>query len=287
MPYKFVFSLFIAFLSFTAHAEDLIQIRSPQGAGDASHAYYAELLDMALEATSPTHGEASVIISPLNVSQGRAFKLLKGSGRLDAEFAGANQHREDSHHVVRVPLTMGLLGTRMLVINKHRINDFDQISSAAQLKKLNACQGAHWPDSDILEANGYKVVRSPIFEHMWKMLEQGKCDYFPRALIEGYGEVAHFGDDKFHAYDKILLSYRFPMYFFFADNMAHMAQRVTKGLHTLLEQGQLQAFLETHPVTSAAFPLTKYKDSQKFALNNQDISPKTQALDSRFWLALD
>ena len=269
------------------HAETLVQIRAPQGEGDASHHYYASLLDMALDATEDTHEEASVVIAPLNVSQGRAFKLLKGSGRLDVEFAGANLDRESQHHVARVPLTMGLLGTRLLVINKARKQDFDQISTAEQLKAMTACQGSHWPDSDILEDNGYTVVRAPIFEQMWRMLEHGKCDYFPRALIEGYGEVEHFGAEQFIAYDKILLSYRFPMYFFFADDKSHIAERVDLGLRTLIEEGKLQEHLQSHPVTSAAFPLSKYKDSLKLYLGNKNLSRETNSLGSKYWLALE
>ena len=242
---------------------------------------------MALDVTAESHGKARVQIATLNVTQGRAFLLLKGSGRLDVEFAGTNKAREQEHHVARVPLTMGLLGTRMLVIHKDRIEEFDQITTEQQLKGLIACQGTHWPDSDILEANGYTVARVPVFEQMWRMLERGKCDYFPRAVIEGYGEVEHFGSDKFIAYDRILLSYRFPMYFFFANNQERLAKRVETGLIQLIQNGQLQDFLKTHPVTSAAFPLEKYQNSLIFTLSNKDISTETKKLDSKYWLALD
>ena len=270
-----------------SYSDTFIQVRAPQGSGDVSHDYYSKLLNMALEVTEQQYEPTSVLIAPLNISQGRSFKLLKGSGRLDVEFAGTNINRENNHHVVRVPLTMGLLGTRLLVINKDCKSEFDAIEQPQQLQQMKACQGAHWPDSDILEGNGYTVVRSPKFEHMWRMLEHGKCDYFPRALIEGYGEVERFGADKFMAYDHILLSYRFPMYFFFADNMPHMAKRVEEGLQILLSSGALQDFLTNHPVTSAAFPLEKYQNSIKFDLHNPDLSPETEQLDAKFWLALD
>lgn len=279
--------LIITFLCQNLQAELLVQIRAPQGDGDKSHHYYASLLEMALELTEGQHEEASVEVSNLNVTQGRALRLLKGSGRLDAEFAGTNSSREEMHHVARVPLTMGLLGTRMLVIHHDRAADFDKIKTPQQLKQFIACQGSHWPDSDILETNGYAVVRAPLFEQMWRMLEHGKCDYFPRSVIEGYGEVKHFGSDKFIAYDRILLSYRFPMYFFFADHQEKLAQRVEQGLDQLINDGKLQDFLSTHPVTSAAFPLDKYNDSLIFPLSNEDISNETASLDSKYWLALD
>lgn len=72
-----------------------------------------------------------------------------------------------------------------------------------------------------------------------------------------------------------------------AAKMHQMAKRVEEGLQFLLSSGALQDFLTNHPVTSAAFPLEKYQNSIKFDLHNPDLSPETEQLDAKFWLALD
>ena len=76
---------------------------------------------------------------------------------------------------------------------------FDQTSTLAELKKLSACQGMHWPDSDILEQAGFKVMRAVKFESMYEMLLAGRCDYFPRSVAEGYAEVESIAPDRLMA----------------------------------------------------------------------------------------
>ncbi|WP_052742129.1 hypothetical protein [Kiloniella litopenaei] len=271
-------------LSFTARSETVINIRPAQGAGDVAHSYFSELITTILNRTSAKYGLAKLHVTSENLTQQRSLKLLEEGRRIDLDWAGTNLGREQALHPVRIPLNMGLLGYRLLVIRQDRVREFDQIRTPAQLKTLIACQGQHWPDSDILEDNGYTVNRTIRFELMWKMIEVGRCDYFPRAISEGYGEVNFFGKDTYAAYDKILIGYRFPMYFFVNKSNQTLAARIEEGLEAMLEDNSLLQFMKRHPATKSAFPLGQYANSRIFTAENKYISEETRNLPEKYWL---
>jgi len=189
---------------------------------------------------------------------------------------------------VGVPLTMGLLGYRLPVIKRKDIPLFNSLGED-QLKDLRACQGSQWPDSDILEHNGYRVIRAPQFKMMYRMLSGGRCHYFPRGLNEVYGEVSSFEDlgrpEDLIVYERLILKYRLPMVFFVHKDNERLAMALEQGLKNLVDTGRLTKFLTEHPVTKDAFPLGRFSNSQLLELDNPLLTidlPK----DAKYWLEL-
>ena len=147
-----------------------------------------------------------------------------------------------------------------------------------------ACQGNQWPDSDILEENGYRVDRIARFEVMYRMIEAGRCDYFPRSVIEIYAELEQFGQGVLMAYDDLVLSYPFPMYFFVNNDDASLADDLEGALTTMVQSGRLHEFMQQHPVTRSAFPLSRFKHARIFNLRNARLPPSTPVTDKVLWL---
>ena len=282
----FYFGLFFSLIFITpnAYSQNVINIRHAQGEGDIAHSYFSEIIIEVLKRTTEDYGPAVLNVTRENLTQKRALKFLERGQDINIDWAGTNIERERKLRAIRIPLNMGLLGYRLLVIRKDRRAEFDKITSENQLKKLTACQGQHWPDSDILEDNGYTVNRTIRYELIWKMIDSKRCDYFPRAIIEGYGETKSFASDKYTTYDKILIVYRFPMYFFVNSTNAKLAQRVEQGLGAMLEDDSLLAIMKKHPASHGAFPLSKYNNSQIFHITNKYLSPETRSLPEKYWL---
>ncbi|WP_085906708.1 hypothetical protein [Kiloniella majae] len=275
-----------AFTSISAYSKTVINIRQAQGAGDIAHSYFTALISEVLNRTASKYGPAKLNVTSSNLTQQRSLYFLEKGRKIDLDWAGTNLEREQDLRPIRIPLNMGLLGYRLLVIRKDRIAEFDKIQTPEQLKRLTACQGQHWPDSNILEDNGYIVNRTIRFELMWKMIEKQRCDYFPRAISEGYGEAEFYGTDTYKAYDKILITYRFPMYFFVNLNNQALAKRLEEGLESMIEDRSLLKFMEQHPATKAAFPLSQYENSRIFVAENQYITKETRDLPDRYWLKI-
>jgi hypothetical protein len=179
-------------------AEDAVvdvRIRAPQSESDVVHGYFWDLLALALKKTDAEYGAARVVVTSFNITQKRALASLDKGNHIDINWVGTNKG-ESQYLPIRVPLNMGLLGYRLLAIQKAREAEFDRIETVEELKMLSACQGTHWPDSDILERAEFNVARVVHFESMYKMLLAGRCDFFPRSFTEGYGEVESMDPER-------------------------------------------------------------------------------------------
>ena len=273
-------SLLLVFLaciqSYWSYAES-IYIQPPRAAEDASHKYYHDLLNAQLK----NDDKLTIIERP--VTQARSLQLLKG-GDLTVAWSGTNYRRENLYRPLRVPLFLGLLGVRVPVIRQSDIARFDKITEEKQLQKLVACQGDQWPDSDILERNHYTVERVAKFESMYRMLKGGRCDYFPRSIIEVYGELEAPDRSDLVIYERLLLSYTFPMYYFMSYEREALAKTLESSLYNFAISGQLLEFMKTHPATRPAFPLSRFRESTIFYLHNPDLPTETPISDTALWL---
>lgn len=275
---------FLLLFCFSAYGVEEIKIRKKQALEEANHDYCVQLLQIALDNTEKKYGKA--IIKPVNLelTQGRALEEIAKGNYIDIDWAGTDISREEELLPIRVPLFAGLLGYRVLVIRKKDKSKFDKIKNINDLKKLTILQGTHWPDSDILEASGFNVFRVPKFENMYPMLENNRVDYFLRSISEAYGEVKARGNSNLMVYDRIIVEYKFPMYFFVNKANKTLAKRVEEGLRIAIDNGQLLKFMKTNPLTAPIFPLEKYDKSLFFEINNPFLPKKTPVNEKKLWI---
>ncbi len=263
-----------------------IRLRAPQSEADASHSYFVQLLQLALDKTEEEYGPAEVIITDFNVSQGRALQELESGVHIDVDWAGTNKERENLLEPIRIPLIGGLLGYRIPVIRTDDIDLFEGVNTLEDLRQFNAVQGSHWPDSDILESVGLNIFRVPKFEVMYPMLINKRVDYFPRGVNEVYAEVETYGKDILTAYDKIIIAYKFPMYFFTNKENKDLAERIELGLLRAIDDGSFIEFIKTHPSTQNIFPLEKYKNSNIIHIDNPYLPELTPVNNKKLWIEL-
>ncbi|QFU24940.1 transporter substrate-binding domain-containing protein [Shewanella eurypsychrophilus] len=284
----FILAMIASFYTVSAPAETVtssIVVQPKQSKNDASYQYYIDLVRLVLRETQTQYGNAELVEAESSYTQSRAFIALK-TNRLDLYWAGTNKQREQEFRAIRMPLMGGLLGVRVPVIRAVKYQMFLQIGTSGQLKVLTACQGDQWPDSDILQENGYRVERVTQFALMYSMLKQGRCDYFPRGITEVYAELEGEDKEDLIAFDKVLLSYPFPMYFFVNKENSALAERLEQGLLSLISQGKLKKFMQQHPVTKNIFPLEKYSNSKMFSLINSSLPESTPIADESLWLQI-
>ncbi|PKG85058.1 hypothetical protein CXF85_05475 [Colwellia sp. 75C3] len=280
--------LFIALcLPLKIHAND-IRILAPRAKIDPVFDYFVELTRLVLSKNEHLYPKRKLVfVAHDDVTQGRSLMLLEHN-YVDIVWSGTNARRELRYSPIRIPLFRGLLGYRVLLILKEDKEKFLQIKTPAQLKKLNACQGAHWPDSDILEANGYLVSRVVHFNAMFKMLAKKRCDYFPRAIFEGYAEqkIAMETQPNIILMDELILHYNFPFYYFVEKNNSRLAERLENGLMAALADGSLMNLMRTHSVSKHLFPLEQWKDKRYFELSNDILGSDLSLENQQFWLNL-
>lgn len=181
------------------------------------------------------------------MAQARTSMMLQKNELIDLTWRMTSQKLEQQLQAIYFPILKGLMGYRIFIIRKNKQHLFNENISLTDLQRIDLGQGHNWPDTDILIANGFKVVRgNDIF--LITMLKKNRFDYFPRALHEPWLEIV---DEKELAVEKnLMLQYPAPVYFFVNKKNKRLQQRLSYGLTQLLESGKFEQFFLNHTVTS-------------------------------------
>ena len=287
-----IYSLFVIYLLLSSivsktYAES-IRVPAPRSGFDPVHDYFVELTRLILSKNKHLYSDKKIsFVNFKEMTQGRISALLDHN-HLDIVWSGTNNERELNYLPIRIPLFRGLLGYRVLLIHQEDKDKFQQIKTPSQLKKLTACQGEQWPDSDILESNGYLVSRVANFNSMYKMVAKKRCDYFPRAIFEGYSEQksAMKSFPNIIVMDDLILNYKLPFYYFVQKNNTELAQRLESGLITALSDGSFMDLMKSHQVTKHLFPLSQWQKKRYFFLSNEILGIELPLKKINFGLIL-
>lgn len=284
--------LLLSLFSVSAGASEpqVIKMTPKQSVADVSHDYLVHVVSRSAELAETHFGPSKIEFMPIMLGQDRVLQLLSIEGVLDIVASAPTEEREASFLSIKIPIFMGLLGYRMMIISPDKKSVFEQIDTPEQLKAMVACQGNAWPDADILEDSGYKVLRVPRFEQMFENLHNGSCDYFPRAITEGYGELEFYNKNNpqkpLDKFDAILLHYEVPLMFYTSHSNYELAAKIEYGMEQMLESGELLRLLMTHPVTSSAFPLSKWSGATIFELPNKRLPKSVPTYKKEMWLSI-
>lgn len=280
-----VLAILLVALSYNVDAQSS-SLRIPQARSsfDISHDYHKTLLTKAL--TVAANGrEVPKLISTMQMSQGRAAQELMKNELIDVYWLGTDKLLEQNLRAIKVPTTRGLIGFRKFIIHKDSITTFDNITTLAQLKKLVACQGTHWPDTKILQAANLAVTTTPIYEDMFKMLAAKRCDYFPRGYHDSDKELILRQRlyPELTSYHGILLHYPFAVYYFTNKQNETLASWIEQGLTLLAKQGEITKLMQTHVLTAHVFPLKNESHVRYFDIANPLLSPETDVTNQHYW----
>lgn len=268
-----------------AFSTEVIRTIGPQSDSDGSHSYYIELLHKVLEVTEPDFGPSRVELVP-HPGQGRVIRLLAMNLHFDVMWTASTANRESDLKAIKVPIFMGGLGWRGMAIHKDLQHELAKIEQLNDLSRFVICQGEHWPDADVLQSAGLRVVRVGSFGSMLQMLSRRRCDLIPLSIFEGEAELKAVADlyPDLLFDTEILLRYVSPMYFFVHQNNTALAERLTTGMDALAQSGWLLAFMQQHITTAHVFPLTKYQQSRLFDLKNPHYLESDTTNISSYWL---
>ena len=261
----------------------------PESNADVRLNYYWELLQAALEETTPRWGPFQITVSPNVVSAARAELLLAGSLDITITVRTTSTDREKTLQAVMIPLDKGLTGYRLFMTKAPTQQRLSQVRTLQDLKQFSIGQGINWIDGDILRNAGFNVVTSPNYDSLFAMLEANRFDLFSRGINE-IGMEFNFasGQYPYLTIEKsLMLYYPLPRYFFFSRTKdgERLAHRVEEGLRLLLKNGKFdkryQAFKRSILVD------LQLAGRRIFRLDNPYLSPATPLADRELWDTLD
>ena len=226
------------------HAQTLtVRHVDPVSEPDARHRYYIELLDLVLKKTD---GPYRLVGVPTSMPQGRALALLEKGEMLDVVWTMTSTAREAALRPIRIPLFKGLFGTRLLLIRSADAERFRQIREVNVLRALATGQGHDWPDTAILEHNGFRVTSKATYEALFRMLCRGRIDFFPRSVIEIWEEADRYATDGLVVAPGPVLHYPTALYFFVHRDNTILAQRLEEGFRRARADGSFDRLFQAH-----------------------------------------
>lgn len=279
--FEVVLKLYLAFLlltiSLTCQAQ-VIKVLATSEQQIGSIDFFHHLLTRALDVSKDRYGEYQFEYRQFKFSQNRSLKMLE-NGELDVLHTMTNNEREKQFLAVRFPLVKGLMGHRVLVIHQKNKALFENITQEELAEKI-ACQGLHWPDSDTLEANDFTVARILSFEAMYELVAKGRCDYFPRSILEINSELTRFQTiyPELTTAENVTLVYPAQVYFFVAKSNFALAKRLHDGLTKLEKSGEMEKILTQQPLTKSIFPFNKWMRARQIHLFNPNIDHNVHAI---------
>jgi len=223
------------------------------------------------------------LLESYSLTQGRAFSELANHSGLDIVTAAPSLSREKSTHAIPIPINRGLLGVRICLLQKGNTGKFKRIETLQDIidNKIVFGQGEHWPDTQILKANGLRVFTSPLHVNLHKMLRAGRFDCFPRAISELDDELKQYGSEGLEVEGSFAIVYKLPLFFWFNSENNALIESVHSGLLKSV------ADRSYHNINRQSFEaiIKKYNVESRniIYLNNPNESELVKSTDRKLW----
>ena len=217
-------------ISHISRSDDVLTIKHYQD--NPRYKFGLSVLDLALKKSGVTY-QLTTPYSGLNEGRGERLVIM---GDLDFEFMSTTADREKDMIAVKIPIYRGLLGARLLLVNKSDKEAFSQVHNLEALRQFIGGHGLHWGDLPVYEVNNLLVETSATYNTLFKMLKGRRFDYFHRGISEVWGELSIHEADLTIA-DGPFLYYPHPVYFFVTKSKPELAAHIEKGFQLAISDG--------------------------------------------------
>ncbi|GAC13953.1 type 2 periplasmic-binding domain-containing protein [Aliiglaciecola lipolytica] len=214
----------------------------PISEDDHRQDYPVKLLALALDQTGVKYKlqPASVVML-----QDKALKQLAENRSVNVVWSMSDIDRESRLLPIRIPIYKGLIGWRVFLVRKDKLAKFRNINTLQSLLKFKPIQGYDWPDTKILQSNGFDVLTSKSYAGLFTMLASNQGDFVPRSLVEVWKEYdAQFMDESIVVEPTLGIKYPAAMYFFVNKSNRTLAKLLENGLEKAVANGQYDVLFE-------------------------------------------
>ena len=251
----------------------------PINESDSRHEYPLTLLKLALSKTGVRY---TLTPSERILLQGKAIRQLKENREINIVWVMTDMQREKELLPIRIPIHKGLIGWRVFLINQDFSAKFQDVREVRDLTSLTVLQGAEWPDTKILQSNGFNVLTVSDFPEAFNRLELKQGDFFPRAVSEVLGELnARSLDNDIVLEPSLVVHYPAAMYFFVNRSNPTMARLIETGLRRALEDGSFDNIFVSHH--REALLKVNVGERKVFHLENPLLPKETPLDDKALW----
>jgi hypothetical protein len=273
------FFVVLAFSSNALCATWNITYPRPISENDQRSNYPVALLKLAFDNTGVRF---KLIPSERPLQQNQALELLASSREINVVWSMTDKTREVDLLPIRVPIFKGLIGYRVFLVKEEQLPKFAFITERNSLMTLKPIQGHDWPDTKILQSNGFDVVTSREYSTLFTMLNQSQGDYFPRSVVEVWEEADLYKNINDTVVEPNLgINYPTAMYFFVNKRNTTLARLLENGLEKAISNGDFdKLFYQTH---QGFIERAKMDKRRFFELENPLLPTQTPLERSELW----
>lgn len=259
---------------------DTIYYPAPEVFENGKSDYAFELLQLALAKAGSAHRAE---LAPLYRQQNRAIaELLANSGKIHVVGTMTSVEREAQMLPVRIPISKGLIGWRILLLREDKRDWLRAVDSVAGLKGVRMALGQDWPDLPVLQAAGLAPVAVPSYSRLFGMLKAQRIDAVPRSLNEIWSELRrHPG---LAADPHLVLHYPAADYFFVNRNSPALADDIRRGLEAAQADGSFDRLLLSYYRTM--LEQAALGKRRVIELPNPNLPPHTPLGRKELWLTI-
>lgn len=224
-------------------------VRHPYNdAGDAVYKrrvkYFLDLLQLALQKSGQDFELQPVQTAGATVS--RSTRNLENH-LYDVHWLHTTEERERDLLPVRIPLYKGLIGWRVLMTREDFANRLEAVSTINELRFVSFGLGYDWPDTFVMQENGFDVKTAVNRTSMYLMLRRKRTDVITRSVLEVWEEERELDYDDVVIEQDLVLQYASAYYFFFPKQNADLAKHVERGLEIAVKEGSFdRIFWDTY-----------------------------------------
>ena len=267
------------FYTSISHANENFTVRHYQH--QERYAFGLELLELAfskLDETYQIQNPYQQANKEINEARGEAEVI---SGALDLEFMSTTASREKAMIPIKVPIYRGIIGLRLILATPSRAAKLSKMKELDDLRSFTGGHGTHWGDVGVYDANDLGVITNVHYESLFKMLIEGRFDYFHRGVNEVWEELGRYSE-KLIVVDNVMLYYPHPVYYFVSKYRPSLAHSLARGLKMAMEDGSYkQLFLKYHQVEIRK---ANFGRRNLIVLNNPVVPEGTAEIDTSWWL---
>lgn len=214
--------------------------------GEDPEAYVVELLRLAL-AHSGGDYQLEPSLEPMPQSRAQ-LSLERNDGRVQLMWTMTTREREADLLPIRIPIYKGLISWRVFLVRADQRDLLAGVTRREQLEALRMGQRHDWPDTDILRANGLTVVTTPGYENLFRMLDAGRFELFPREVVVAWDEQRRAEANGLHLAvdDHLVLHYPTAFYFFTSRQRPELAAAIQRGLEAAIADGSFEHLFQRY-----------------------------------------
>jgi len=254
---------------------------APEAFENGKSDFAFDLLQLALAKAGSTHHAE---LAPIYRQQNRAIaELLANSGKIHVVGTMTSPEREAQMLPVRIPISKGLIGWRILLVREDWAGHLREMRSAGELKNVHMALGVDWPDLEVLRAAGLAPDTVPSYNRLFGMLKAQRIDAVPRSVNEIWAEVARY--PGLAAEQHLVLHYPAADYFFVHRDNAALAEDIRRGLEAAQADGSFDRLLFGY--YRAMLDKAALGKRRVIELPNPALPPSAPLARKELWLTLE